>query len=182
MPIDANLRTSYELVLKDLETKRDLEQHAVIAHQKRLRDYNQQIAGLYREVGVPIPAGTSIPSGEAAKGLTIQMPTPPAQRYALISVHWAILHILSEAKLPMTTAEIADALTKGGVKTRAANFTNNVSAVLSTNMRPRGEEEVEVIDGRWSLTETGRNKIAFIVSSSKFRRVCPWIADSVGAA
>ena len=104
------------------------------------------------------------------------------QKYASISVHWAILHLLSEAKQPMTSAEIAEALTAAGVKTRAANFTNNVSAVLSANMRPKGEEEVEMIDGKWMLTEKGRNKIAFIIANPKFRRACPWIAEAAGAA
>jgi hypothetical protein len=90
--------------------------------------------------------------------------------------------LLSEAKSPMTTSEIADALTANGVKTRAANFANNVSAMLSTNMKIAGDEEVEAIGGAWKLTEKGSNKIQHIVLTQKFRQRCPWIMESTSAA
>ena len=169
MPLSPEIKASYQIVVKDLEQKRATTHAEVALGQKRLRDLDEKITGLYREMGVALPA----PAIVLRKASEIAM--QPDQKYALISVHWAILHLLSEAKEPMTSAEIAEALTSAGVKTKAANFTNNVSAVLSTNMRSKGEEEVEMIDGRWRLTELGRNKIAFIVASSKFRRACPWI-------
>lgn len=175
MPLTPTVKASYELVVKDLEAKRIVVHSEVATGQKRLRELDDKISGLYREMDTPIPVQALIRAPSSVQ-------TPPNQKYASISVHWAILHALSEAKGPMTTSEIAEALTKGGVKTRAANFANNVSAVLTTNMRPAREEEVEVNDGRWSLTEIGRNKITFIVASVKFRRACPWIADTVGAA
>lgn len=171
-PLSQDLRASYENVLKDLEAKRNTVQTEVASLQRRLRELNEKIAGLYREIGVPIPS---------PKLVTRATSFDPAQKYALISVHWAILHLLSAAKDPMATADIAQALTNAGVRTRAANFANNVSAVLSTTMRPKGAEEVEAIEGRWRLTETGRNKIAFITASSKFRQACPWIEEA-GAA
>jgi hypothetical protein len=173
MSLSPELKASYQIVVKDLEQKRVVTHADVVAGQKRLRDLDEKITGLYREMGVPLPAPALVlRKNEAAM--------QPDQKYALISVHWAILHLLSEAKSGMTSAEIADALTNAGVKTKAANFTNNVSAVLSTNMRPKGEEEAELVDGKWTLTELGRNKIAFIVVSPKFRRACPWV--TAGAA
>ena len=174
MSLTGDLRAGYELVAKDLEGKRAAVHTEVATLQKKLRELDQNIAGLYREMGKPMPI-TVMRSSLSAH-------VSPDQRYAFISVHWAILHLLSEAQNPMATADIADALKNAGVRTKAANFVNNVSAVLSTNMRTKGEEEVEQLtDGRWKLTETGRNKIAFIVASPKFRRACPWIAE-VGAA
>jgi hypothetical protein len=170
------LKGSYERVVKDLEEKRSVIHAELTVRQKRLRDLNERIAGLYREMGSPVPP-TVATVGER-KIVTLQ----PDQKYSMISVHWAILHLLSEAKQPMTTAEIADALTAAGVKTKAANFVNNVSAMMSTTLRTRGEEEVEAKDGRWQLTDVGRNKTAFIVASSKFRRACPWIVESQAGA
>jgi hypothetical protein len=175
LELSPELRTSYEHVLKDLEEKRVVVQAELAVRQKRLRDLHEKIAGLYREIGVLVPS----------PALTERrvVPFQPEQKYAMISVHWAILHLLSEAKQPMTTAEIAEALAAAGVKTKAANFVNNVSSMLSTTLRPKGEEEVEASDGRWRLTETGRNKTAFIVASSKFRLACPWIVEThAGAA
>lgn len=170
MPITPELKSSYEAVLKDLESERATVHEEVASLQRKLRELDQGIASLYRRLGVPAVT--------AARAAT-QSRFPSDKKYADISVHWALLHfLLCEAKTPMTTSEIADGLKAGGVQTRAANFTNNVSAVLSSNMRPKGEEEVEMIDGRWRLTETGRNKATHVIMSEKFRRACPWLSET----
>lgn len=174
MALSPELKAAYELVLKDLESEKTQVRTEVAALQRRLRELDQSVTTHRRKLGLQPETSFAVVQGT--------LPLPLDQKYAFISVHWAILHLLSEASGPMTTAEIADALMKAGVKTRAANFVNNVSAVLSANMRPKGEEEVELLEGKWRLTEVGRSKIAFIVASPKFRRSCPWIADSVGAA
>ena len=164
MSLSSELKAAYELVLKDLEAKRASVHTDVIALQKKLRELDQSIATHYRELGNPVPI----------KVARATVSVPHEQRYAFISVHWAILHLLSEAVAPMPTAEIAAALKNAGVRTKAANFVNNVSAVLSTNMRPKGEEEVELTDGGWKLTSIGRDKISHIVTSPNFLRRCPW--------
>jgi hypothetical protein len=96
---------------------------------------------------------------------------PTSQKYARISVRWAILDLLNESD-GMSTSEITEALTAGGIQTRALNFANNVSAVLSTTMQ-KGHNEVESLpDGRWKLTANGVSAIAHIRMTDKFRRGC----------
>jgi mRNA-degrading endonuclease toxin of MazEF toxin-antitoxin module len=69
----------------------------------------------------------------------------------------------------MTTAEIAESLLAAGVQTKAANFANNVSAVLSTTMREQPHGEVQLSDGKWQLTEKGKAAIDYIRTTPKFR-------------
>lgn len=165
--IEGSRKAQFEGVVEHLEHEREEIHREVAGLQRKLRDLDNAIATLRQRIDPAYkPSVTPVESRY-----------PADQRYAFISVHWAILHLLSEAKAPMTTAEIAEALTAAGVKTRAANFANNCSAVLTANMRIRGDEEVESIDGAWRLTEKGRNKIAHIVTSPKFRKGCPWISE-----
>lgn len=70
----------------------------------------------------------------------------------------------------MNTSEIAEALKAAGVQTRATNFANNVSAVLSTTMKEKHSEVEQLPDGRWQLTETGVNAIEYIRTTPRFRR------------
>jgi hypothetical protein len=82
----------------------------------------------------------------------------------------------------MTTADIADTLKSEGVVTKATNFTNNISAVLSSTMKGVKGEVAQTSDGKWELTERGRNSIAYVRTSAEFRRRCPWFgAPNVAA-
>jgi len=85
-----------------------------------------------------------------------------------MSVRWAVLDLLAESE-PKTTAEIAEALIAAGVQTKAANFVNNVSAVLSTTMKEAHSEVQQLADGKWQLTENGRSAIEHIRTTPKFR-------------
>jgi hypothetical protein len=74
--------------------------------------------------------------------------------YSRIGIRWACLWILSQAeKVGLSTATIADLLTKGGRTTKAGRFTSSVSAVLSS-MKLKGE--VEPIGNYWVLTDSGK--------------------------
>jgi len=165
MPISGDVKTSYEVVLNDLETERESVYQQVSGLQRQLRELDNSIAILYRRVGISPP----VPNTQHL----VSRPQRPDQKYALLSVRWAILDLLNDAS-PLATADIAEALKRAGVKTRAANFTNNVSAVLSTTMREKGQEEVEIADGKWRLTERGRSAIAHIRTMPKFLKSCPW--------
>ena len=155
MPND-DLKAHLQAVLEHYCKGRDQTHAQVSELQAKLREQNNTIASLSRELyGSSAPAFTRVAS----------------QKYASISVRWAILDLLSESS-PLSTADIADILKREGVATRAANFTNNVSAVLATTMK--GAEEVQqTSDGKWELTEKGKNAIYHIRTSPKFRRSCP---------
>jgi len=88
-------------------------------------------------------------------------------------VRWAILDLLADSEA-MTTAQIAETIKAGGVPTRASNFVNNVSAVLTTTMKEKHKEVQQLPDGRWELTDNGRNAIAHIRTNPKFRRGLSW--------
>jgi hypothetical protein len=162
--METNKRAGYEIVLEDLENERTAVHREVAELQRRLKELDFNIASLSRRLNAnPIAAATP----------RQQSIFPPEQKYAFISVRWAILDLLNDSE-PMTTADIAEVLKACGVKTKAANFTNNVSAVLSTSMREKDQEEVEVVDGKWKLTERGRNAIFHIRMTPKFLQSCPW--------
>lgn len=75
-----------------------------------------------------------------------------------------------DSEKPMSTAEIAERLKAGGVQTKAANFANNVSAVLSTTMKEQHKEVQQLPDGTWELTDNGESAIEHIRTTPKFRR------------
>jgi hypothetical protein len=151
------LKSLYGPVLSDLHARRAAAHAQLLEDQRQVRELDNLIAGIGRIVS---PANSTV--------------APPLKKYADISVRWAILDLLSTARLPMTTAEIAAALTEAGVVTKATNFTNNISAVLSSTMKSGKQEVTQTSDGSWELTERGRNCIFHIREMPEFRRRCPW--------
>lgn len=161
--MEMNKRVGYEIVLKDLESERAIVHQEVADLQRKLKELDFNIASLSRRLNAT--GGAIAPHQQSI--------FPPDQKYAFISVRWAILDLLNDSG-PMATADIAETLKASGVRTKATNFSNNVSAVLSTSMRPKDQEEVEVVDGKWKLTERGRNAIYHIRMTPKFLQSCPW--------
>jgi hypothetical protein len=155
MSID-ELRIVYGPALSDLQARRDATYSSLVEHQRRLLELDNLIAGIMRIVNPTNPAVVVA-----------------SKKYANISVRWAILDLLSAAGAPKTTADIAEALKEAGVVTKAANFTNNISAVLSSTMKGKGEV-AQNSDGLWELTERGSNAISHIQASAEFRKRCPW--------
>lgn len=158
MPLSNELKASYEAVLRDLEAERQ-QVHAQIAPlQARLKELHGNIISLSKRINPDAVAPPRLITPLRSQNL----------KYASISVRWAILDLLKNSQ-PMSTSEIAEALKQAGVQSRAANFANNVSAVLTTTMS--GHTEVEQLpDGKWQLTENGENAIEHIRTTPKFRR------------
>jgi len=162
MPLNIELRANYEAVLRDLEADRANVQQEIASLGARMRELQASIYTLSRKVN---------PDSDP----TLSHPTPtlrsPGHNYANISVRWAILDLLHDSE-GMTTSEIAEALRAGGVQTKAANFVNNVSAVLTTTMQKSHKEVEQASEGKWRLTETGVSAIEYIRTTDKFRRGC----------
>jgi len=140
--------------MSDLVAERTSVQTQLAELSARMRELNNSIGTLSKrlhpESSSPSPAN------------------PNSQKYARLSVRWAILDTLTDTG-PLATADIAEALTACGVETKAANFANNVSAVLSNTMKERHKEVVQLPDGRWELNENGKQAIAHIRTTPKFR-------------
>jgi len=152
------LKASYEAVLHDLEAQCTEVQQEVAERQARLKDLHHSILTITKCLNV-----------DTSSSRPVTPSRPPSEKYANLSVRWAILDLLNDSQ-PMATAEIAEALLAAGVKTKAANFANNVSAVLSTTMKEQPHVEVtQLPDGKWTLTESGRRAIEHIRSTAKFR-------------
>jgi hypothetical protein len=149
-----------EAVVRELTNRRDTFQQQIATLQAKLRELNTAIATVSA-----LDTSDSDPSPRAIST------RPPSQKYANISVRWAILDFLNDSE-PKATSEIAESIRAAGVQTRAANFTNNVSAVLSTNMKEQHKEVEQLPDGRWQLTEKGRQAITHIRSTPRFLRGC----------
>jgi hypothetical protein len=162
MPLTPELRASYEAVLRDQESERNEVQQQVSAGQARLKEIHNSIATLLKrlnpEAATTNPTSSSLtPSRQSSK------------KYVAMSVRWAILDLLLDSQKAMTTAEIAESLIAAGIQTRAANFANNVSAVLSTTMKEEHSEVQQLPDGKWELTENGKSAIEHIRTTPKFR-------------
>lgn len=161
MPLTSDLKSHYDAVLQDLESERQQVQQQIVPLQARLKELHASIVTLARRISPDAPSYPTAPL------------RPANQKYANISVRWAILDLLNDSQA-MTTAEIAEALKAAGIQTRAANFANNVSAVLSTTMCKEHAEVQQLPDSKWELTEKGRDAIAHIRTTPRFRRACSW--------
>jgi hypothetical protein len=155
--VNEDIRAHLKVVLDHYCQARDATQAQLNESQAKLKEQNNTIASLSREL-----YGTTAPVFTRAI----------SQKYALISVRWAILDLLAGSG-PLSTADIADILKRQGVTTKAANFLNNVSAVLSTTMKIGAQEVQQNPDGKWELTEKGKNAMSHIRTSPKFKRDCP---------
>jgi hypothetical protein len=164
-----DLRAHYDAVIKDLFARRSEHQRAIGIHQRAVAELDQLIAGMSKNYEEPVPgeasATTSKPLSDNKRAASFRTSQPP--RFATISVRWAILYLLDENE-SLSTSEIADALQAGGIRSKASNFNNNVSAVLS-NMKT-GRDEVDQIGDKWTITETGRSAINHIRANFRARR------------
>ena len=128
---------AYRMVLKDLE--------------KRKMAIEAAIAGI-----------TSL-MGES--DTTSCMPAPPSTRqepchvepgsFADLTLTEAAQHYLEMVKEPQSTAEIAEALERGGYPTKSRNFRNTVRSVLDRHAKTVGE--IVKIQKNWGLAEWSRD-------------------------
>lgn len=157
MPLTNEERSSYETVRRLQEAQRQESQEQISYHQSRVRDLNTSISLISKAL-----------DSDATPPRLLQSTRSQTDKYSNMSVRWAILDLLSTSP-PMSTPEIAEALKSGGIETTAANFANNVSAVLSTSMKERHNEVQQLPDGKWELMESGRRAIEHIRTTPKFR-------------
>lgn len=165
-----DLRAHYEVVIRDLFAKRGEHQRVIGEHQRAVAELDQLIAGMSKNYEEPIPGEVPAPATPKPTNNKAGVPSRSPHhsvRFATISVRWAILYLLDEHE-SLSTAEIADALQAGGIRSRASNFNNNVSAVLS-NMKT-GRDEVDQAGDKWIITETGRSAINHIRANFRARR------------
>lgn len=162
MPLTSELRASYEAVLNDQESEYNDVQQQVSAGQARLKELHNSISTLRKRLNPDAVPLTLSPSSAVTPS------RPSSKKYATVSVRWAILDLLAESE-PKTTAEIAETLIAAGVQTKAANFANNVSAVLSTTMKEQHDEVQQSPEGKWTLTENGKAAIEHIRTTPRFR-------------
>jgi hypothetical protein len=152
-------QSPYLTTLADLHAER-------AAAVRMVSDCDQAIAAIQRVMktkGTPLISGAGLPATSSATAKLSVMPSPlPGRRFSNISVRWSILILLDEAAAPMSQAEITEALEAEGIraKSRAKDFGNNVSAVLSS-MRG-AHAEIETTDGKFRITEKGRSAIHHI--------------------
>jgi hypothetical protein len=161
MPLTTEQRAGVEFVVRQLEAQRQQKQQLISDHQSQINDLNSQVRDL--NTSIATVSRTLDPDTTSKPHVSSR-----SDKYASLSVRWAILDLLSNSPA-MSTAEISDALIAAGIESRAANFANNVSAVLSTSMKERHDEVRQLGDGKWELTETGRRAIEHIRTLPKFR-------------
>ena len=128
---------AYRMVLEDLE-KRKLEIEAAIA-------------------------GITSLMGES--NTTSCMPAPPSTRqepchvesgsFADLTLTEATQRYLGMVKEPQSTAEIAEALDRGGYPTKSRNFRNTVRSVLDRHAKTVGE--IVKVQKNWGLAEWYRD-------------------------
>ncbi len=154
------VKAVFEATIRYLEAERLEIMQQLAPLQERLREIQRTQAVLLKRIS---------PRTASTDSATSTLIRPQSQRYSSISVRWGILDLLNESA-GMTTSEIADALTAGGIRTRAANFANNVSSVLTSTMQRDHNEVQQLPDGRWKLTQVGESAIRYLQSTEKFQR------------
>lgn len=161
MSVSDDVKTAYELVVRDLETEKQqlCEQNAAI--NARIKELHSSIQSLRRRISPETSSALPPSSG-------IRFPN---KKYVNVSVRWAILDLLNGTE-GTNTSEIADSLLAGGIQTKAANFANNVSAVLDAMTKK--SEVHKTTAGVWQLTETGKSACDHIWNNPKNRRRNEW--------
>jgi hypothetical protein len=147
----ANTTNPYEETLRDLELRR-------ATCLQELSKLDQAIAALGAAMVVSKPVTETV-------AVHIGRLSEYRQRYANMSVRWAVLKMLAESMgRPMKSADISAELTSGGNE-KASKAT--VSAVISDMVNRRQELE-QSEDSGYKLTETGRSAWNAIRHSPKY--------------
>jgi hypothetical protein len=161
------VKTVFEATIRYLEEERIDIMRQLAPLQERLREVQRTQAILLKRISPEAAAKSEATTTTTSSFASLIR--HKSQRYAYISVRWAILDLLNGSE-GMSTAEIAEALTAGGIRTRAANFANNVSSVLTSTMQ-RDHGEVEALpDSKWKLTQVGLSAIRYLQTTEKFQR------------
>jgi hypothetical protein len=161
--VDFDPKAHFDWILRQADARKEELKNQIVDLQRQLREMETTISGILR-IAPPHVVNGWVSGHHPAPS---QIHVIPSQRYVNISTRWALLIALSEASFPMSIASLADELTAGGFRTEAANFNNNISAVLSRMKSSRSE--VDVSDGKWFITDVGRSAITYI-KAQRLRR------------
>ena len=138
MTLTNEMKKHYQIILKSHITNLAKHEHEFLKHKTVIQELKLVIINLSKTLKINPPIG-SLP-------------------YENMSIRQAILYFLNETNQPLSAPDIAKALIQGGIHTKALNFANNISAVISNMKRHR--KEVDIEDGKWFITNIGREKIA----------------------
>lgn len=136
---DASMDT-YRTVLKDLKRRKKVIDAAIAGVTALLGESEAAL-----QACLPVTLPKTQESGDVASGAFADLTlTEAAQIY------------LSTVKDPQSTAEIADALKRGGYPTESRNFSNTVRSVLDRHSKTVGA--IVKVDKNWGLAEWAREK------------------------
>jgi|SRR5271157_347088 len=141
-----NMLDHYNAVMRDLEQR-------ISRCEQEMRGYRETLSQIRKLASAQTSLFVSAPTSNVPSVAVSQA------RYSGMSVRWAILCLLAEdAPKPLGTGEIARILTDGGITSRGAKFSSNVSAVLSGMKTREPAPEVEDAEnGGYRLTQHGRD-------------------------
>jgi hypothetical protein len=157
MSID--LAAHYRAVLDDLRKRRNALATEIAQLDASIATIGRQAKGVLKSPLLPIPEPADEQRSVGNEG---------PGRFANMSVRWATLWVLAEARpAARKTAEVAQALLEGGYKTSMGErFGNSVSAVLSA-MKSKGE--IEVVVDAYRITPTGQSAWDHIKTTDRFK-------------
>jgi hypothetical protein len=170
-----DLHVHYEAVLGAERAERDRIRSEIGRLNHLMKEKDRVIASLAASLGEDDAVARSLvkplPFPQPV-GLGAPYPQPPDSLiFAGISVRWSILGLMSDhvpAEEVRGTAEMAEALAAGGVRSGGLNFVANVSAVVSDMVKNRQELE-PTEDGKYRITQKGRETWQTIKVSRRYR-------------
>lgn len=131
---------SYRTVLKDLKRRKKVIDAAIAGVTALLGESEAAL-----QACLPVPLPKTQESGDVASGSFADLTlTEAAQRY---------LEMVNE---PQSTAEIAEALERGGYPTESRNFRNTVRSVLDRHAKTVGE--IVKVHKNWGLPKWTSDK------------------------
>lgn len=180
--MDSDLYAHYEAVLNAERAERE----RLCAEIRRLNQLLKQKDAVISALATSLSNDDAVMRSKAKPlpfpqpvGLGAAPAAPENQIYAGISVRWAILSLMTDhaPAESLGTAEMADALTAGGVRSGGLNFAANVSAVVSDMVKNRNELE-PIGEGKYRITQHGREVWQAIKVSRRYRnRWIGWTAE-----
>ena len=130
---------SYRTVLKDLKRRKKVIDAAIAGVTALMGESETAL-----QACLPVPLPKTQESGDVASG-----------SFADLTLTDAARAYLDRVKEPQSTAEIADALERGGYPTESRNFRNTVRSVLDRHAKTVGT--IVKVHRNWGLAEWSRD-------------------------
>ena len=130
---------AYRTVLKDLKRRKKVIESAIAGVTALLGESEAEL-----QACLPVPLPKTQESSDGVSG-----------SFADLTVTEAARAYLDMVKEPQSTAEIAEALLRGGYPTESRNFSNTVRSVLDRHAKTVGE--IVKVHKNWGLAEWSRD-------------------------